>query len=120
MNELSSEMQVGISIVKARLEAEPEIPDIHERAKKAFELARSEDNTWFTTSDDEMFRIGCGALMLVSDEETQELVRKELLVLQSLSAATQGIPVDMGLAMEGLDPDKMIGLLKIYKDVMGD
>lgn len=93
-----------------KLEAEATIAD---KARLCFELSFTESCGWLLSNDDKRFRAGCAALLLLSDEESQEKINKELLVIQSLGAAMSGIQIKMDDALANLNP---IGLLGLYNN----
>jgi hypothetical protein len=107
---------LGANLVGKKLQEFKNL-DKKELARKAFELACSEDNSWFTTSEDVLFRIGCGGLLLVFEEDDKANLEQELNSLKAISAATSGIPVDIGAALDGMNPDDMLGVLGIFKEV---
>ena len=88
-------------------------------AKRAAELVRKDENSWLLGTDDQRFRAMCGAVGLYYHERDPEVfarIDRELSLLQGLSAATSGIPVDFD-ALIG-DPENApepIGLMGIYK-----
>lgn len=91
--------------------------DKKELARKSFELACDENYTWFITDQDALFKIGCGALLLVLSEEDKCLLKHEIESLNALSAAMSGVPVDMGAVLESTKPEDFIGVLGIFKEI---
>lgn len=79
---------------------------------------RATKNHWMLTDEDGRFRAAVGAVLLLSDEETQERIKKELTILRTLAAATNGVPVDFG----GLHIEKgeAIGLIGIWNEVKAE
>ena len=110
-------LMIPITALKSKLERDyPDFAEkaIEERAKLAMKHAHDEGVCFMTPSDDQKFRAACGALLLMSSEEEQGRITVELRMLQGLSAATQGLPIDFG----ALIPDgfSAIGLMGIYNE----
>lgn len=78
---------------------------------------RATKDHWMLTDEDGRFRAAVGAAMLLSDEETQGRIKRELTVLKTLSAAMNGVPVDFS-AMS--DIEEPIGLIKIWNEVKAE
>jgi hypothetical protein len=73
-------------------------------------------NHWLVTWEDQRFRAAVGAVMLLCTPEEKNTLEKEMKLLQGLSVATSGIPVDLtSLIEEDFVP---IGALGIWKEVM--
>lgn len=79
---------------------------------------RATKDHWLLTDEDGRFRAAIGGVLLISDEETQERIKKELLILRTLSAAIEGIPVNMGALQ--LEPGDAIGLMKLWKEIKAE
>lgn len=114
-------LRIGVAIVKAVVE--PQVltngeMTLEDRAKACFRSALAESSSWFTASDEEKFRIGCGALLLLSDGEERERVENTLRCLQALSAAMNGVPVDFASMFQG-GPDDVVPLLPWFNEVRG-
>lgn len=62
--------------------------------------------------DDLMFRTAIGAVMVEASEDEQDLIRRSLLPLKAIAAATNGIPVDFASTLS----DDLISLMKLWKD----
>ncbi len=89
-------------------------------ARIAFASCLKEASSWMLRNDDQKFRAGCGGMLLYyrDDDEVRERIEYELRMLQSLSAATSGVPVDFATVLrEDLEP---IGLLKIFREAKGE
>jgi len=88
-----------------------------ELAKKAFELVHDDNNVWYSTSEEDLFKIGLGALLLNLDGEDKHKLEQEIKLLRALTAATSGIPVDLGAVFDSINPDDLIGVLGIFREV---
>ena len=98
---MSHEIMLGVQICNARWKQDPPNEGtVEEVAKQAFRLVR--DETWFTTHEDTIFRIGCGVLLMhYRGTPIRDQLENSIKVLQCLSAAASGIPVDWEALLEG-------------------
>ena len=114
-------LAVGITIVKTsaskRLD-KMEAPTLEDKARVCFEEALSEDCTWFSTSEDDKFRIGCLALLILSEGTDKERIENTLRALQALGAAQRGVPVNFSALPD--DPEEVVPLLPWFRSVLGD
>ena len=121
MQGVSQAVQIGVVLVKGavarRLETDPDA-DLERKARICFEEALSEGCTWFTASEEEKFRIGVGALLVLTKGEDRARVEKTLLALQTISAAQAGIPVDMSAAIPE-DSDECAPLMPWFHEAKG-
>lgn len=90
---------------------------LEELARECFRLADTDDCASMCGTDDEQFRGGCGALLLLTEGEDQARVKTELKMLQALSAAMRGVPVDMAAAIQ--DGFEALGLLGLFREQKG-
>lgn len=105
---------LSANAVYSRLKELPKDSSVDDVMKVAFTAARSDDCAWLLTSDDGKFRAGAGALLLFykKDDEMMQRIQHELTLLRTLTAATQGVPVNFG----ALDDDiKPLGMLKVFR-----
>lgn len=108
---------MGVSICWAAFKEDRPGEDtpIEEVAKRVFRMTRDDSYTWFTTSDDMQFRIGCGVLLMhYKDTPTFTLLQNTLSALKALSAMMSGVPVDLGAVMD--EEMETLSLLPWYKE----
>ena len=111
------EVQMGTSICWAVFKEDlpGEDTPVEEVAKRAFRMARDDSYTWFTTSDDVQFRIGCGVLLMhYKDSEVRVQIENTLRALKALSAMMSGVPVDLGAVLN--EETETLPLLPWYKE----
>lgn len=82
---------------------------IEDRLTAAMEQAR---NHWLVVDENEQFQAAIGAVLNTSTEEEQEKINAELNVLNALSVATTGVPVDFKAIEMSENP---IGIIKLWK-----
>lgn len=71
---------------------------------------------WVLTDEDGRFRAAVGAALLLSDDDDQERITKEMAQLRTLSAVMSGVPINF----EGIETiEKPIGLMKMWHDAKG-
>lgn len=106
---------ITASIIEGLLRSDgigPSTP-IAERAKRCFREAYS-DSGFLIFREDDKFRAGIGALILLSEGEERERIEQEIRMLRGLNAAIEGLPIDMA----ALVPDGFtaIGLMQLFRD----
>ena len=70
------EVELGASLVATHAKKMPEDANLEALGHECFRLALDENNTWFTYDDDERFKIGLGALLVVlTDRKMDEDLR---------------------------------------------
>lgn len=113
-------LSLGIHIVASRIQRDhsPEelgSMELERLARQCFRSACAD--TWWTVTDDERFRIGCGALLVVLKDRAGDRFKVESSVraLRALSAAFSGVPVRLDVALPD-DPDDVVPLLVWYRD----
>ncbi len=118
MAAISAGVRIGITLALEVLRVLPEDTPLDEIVTAAMKAARRQDVCFMAPTDDEKFRIGCGALLLhfKDDRAMVERIEQELEVLRMLGAAQQGIPVDF-TAMHRLD--EPLGLLGAFRAASG-
>ena len=106
-----SNIQVAIAMIEAENRNELKAATTAEdKLRAAFKGAR---NHWMFTDEDEQMRGAIGAALHHMKPEERVRVEAELRALQSLSAATRGIPVNF----EAIEiPENPIGILKMWAD----
>ena len=118
MQGVSQAVQIGVVLVKGavarRLETDPDA-DLERKARICFEEALSEGCTWFTASEEEKFRIGVGALLVLTKGDDRIRVEKTLRALQAFSAAQAGIPVNMS-AVLGPEEGEFVPLMPWFHE----
>ena len=90
---------------------------LKERLKFAMGKAKGH---WCVVDEDDQFRSAVGAVMADATQEERDLLGMELDVLKALSAASSGVPVDMGAVLNGFDTDKAIGLSGLWREVTNE
>ena len=103
-----------IAMTEAKIAAEGE-ESLTGRLKAAM---RATKNHWMLTNEDGRFRAAVGAVLLLSDEETQERIKKELTVLKTLSAAVDGVPVNFEAVL--IKEEEVIGLIGMWNEVKAE
>ncbi len=86
-----------------------------EKVLEAAFVGSFDDNcTWMVGDDDLRFRCGIGALLIFykDDGEMTDRIKHELLLIQALSAAMRGVPVDFAAMPE--DGPGFVGMRKYY------
>lgn len=101
---------VMVAITELRTVAKEE-GTVKERLLATMKEARSH---WLVTNDEEQFKAAVGAVIMESDHETQERIRAEMRVLNTVGAAAAGIPVDWEAFVEDV-PSDPIGLLALWQ-----
>ena len=82
-------------------------------------MTRDDSYTWFTTSDDVQFRIGCGLLLIhYKDTDTFYALQHTLDALKALSAMMSGVPVDLSQVVD--EEKEMLPLVPWYKETAAD
>jgi len=111
-------LMIPITALKNELERIPDFAakPIEERAKLAMKHVHSNNVCFMTPSDDQKFRSACGALILLSSEPEQARINRELRMLQTLSAAMSGVPVDFSSMCDDEDAEPPLGLMGIYRE----
>jgi hypothetical protein len=118
---LTNEIILGCSIVKSSILSMEEQPqELEDLAKACFAGAMDENCNWYAHTDDERFRIGVGAMILVLQDRDDEVsvakVERTMKGLSSVSALMAGIPVDLSQ----LDVDDVVPLLQWFKESQAD
>lgn len=80
---------------------------------------------WMVLDEETQFLGAIGGVLLLADErgdeELRDRITRELAFLRSLSAATRGVPVDMGRAIDDVgNVDDMFGLRKMWDEVKAE
>jgi hypothetical protein len=114
MANLRNSVLVAIQETKMNIQNMADKP-VENRLKKAMETMQ---NHWLVTNKDEQFQAAVGAVLVTATDDEKERINAELRTLKALNAAMNGIPVDMGRAIEGLEGNEPIGLTKIWKEVL--
>jgi hypothetical protein len=110
-------LQVGAMLVQSRAKdviGDREV-ELEERARICFEACLDEGVDWFSTTEDQRFRIGVAALHLLSNEEEKARIETTLRGLRALSAAMSGVPVNFGALTD--DPEKLVPLMPWFREV---
>jgi hypothetical protein len=110
---------LSVSIVKSAVERELDrehMPDVRELALMCFAESRRQRSAWLLSTDDERFRVGLNVLYLFVDDDTKRRIESEVGVLKALNAAASGVPIDFETVFEGVDPDNVIGLQKLFEE----
>jgi len=112
-----SELKRTVEYRLTELGSKPPLPEL---ARICFTEAQNDRVfMWSPQTEDERFRLACGALLLLIEGEDRDRVARELRALQAISAAMSGIPVDFESVFAGMDKGEAeapIGLLKIFRD----
>lgn len=87
---------------------------LEERIKLAMNEVKNED--WLIRTEDDMFKVAVGAILLEATDEERELINQEIKFLKALSAASDGVDVNFGSLFNDIDPSKSIGLLKYWRE----
>jgi len=111
---ISNSMKIAISEIADQLDKSVTIEN---RLKQAMKLAL---NHWLGGNEDEQFRSAVGAVLLTASEEEKTLISREMAFLRSLSAAVTGVPVDWETLLPGEQDQKVIDLLRLWKEVKNE
>ncbi len=104
-------MLIDINILERQLSKEGSLED---RIKEAMKLVKSRrSGLMFAVTFDQQFRTAIGGVILHASEEERARITLEMRVLGSLSAAIEGLPIDLSQIPE---PEKPIGLLKLWHE----
>jgi len=95
-----------IAITELKLIAEEE-PDYAQRVEKVMAAAVQH---WMVTDEQEQFRAACGALLLTSPDQADE-IKSQLRSLNALGAMLSGVPLDLEALAE---QNKGIPLPTVY------
>lgn len=109
--------QIPNSVIVAIQEIEHEVKK-GETTEDKFRLAcKAVVNHWLVIDEESRFKTAVGALILLSDEETREVITEEMKSLSIISAIMTGVPVDLDRVVI---PKKTIGLVKIWQEVKAE
>ena len=111
----SNELGIGVALLK---EYVPATGTLKERLLAAMRAARKDDVLWFLydNTGDDAFRCAVGAVMVGASAEEREQITAELRALRAISAATQGVPVDMAAVLDGMKPESALGLMGLWQE----
>ena len=125
---LPAELTMGVSIMRndvedalERLEIDPAkcTPDVIYR-----EACKVAVNHWLISSEEMRLRCAIGVLLVTlvkhKRHEDKARVDRELLAVNALSAATQGVPVDFSRVIDEDDANDWVGLVRIWQEVRRD
>ena len=92
----------------------PRTGTLEEKLSKTMVLVREHraNLMGWHNSDDELFRISVGAVMLSVSEEDKDLLVRSMAPLHALSAAISGVPVDFS----AINPEGIVPLLKLWHE----
>jgi hypothetical protein len=109
------ELQIAAMPIRDRIPKDQSLPD---RLRFAMRYVRENERDvfWMTgnPSDDFKFRTAIAAVMLAGSDEDQRQISESMRPLKALSAAMDGVPVDMEAVLLGADD--MIPLLKLWHE----
>jgi hypothetical protein len=105
---IPNSMKIAILEVKDKLDLKA---PIEESIKKAMKLMKDH---WLICSNEQQFRCAVGAVMLTYPDARPDL-EAEIKVLQALSAASAGVPIDLESTFD--HEGKVYNLLAIWHEV---
>lgn len=110
-----------VSLIGTSIAGDPSLiptASLEDRLRATMTIAKDH---WLTDNEQARFKGAIAAVMLRASPEEKERISNELRVLGvlgGLSAATEGLPIDMG-ALISSDGPEPIGLLRIWHEVKG-
>lgn len=114
MSTQEASITISANVIKQDLEGKTDLEDI---ITTAMDSALKERCTWMIGDEGGKFKAAVCAIYLVVDDDKKEIIKREMDMLKSLSAAMSGVPVNFGALFdrdEG-EIDEMIGLMKHWR-----
>ena len=109
----TSLLSIGVQVLGRHV---PKEGTVEEKLREAM---RHVDEIWFTIEDDLLFRCAVGAVLVEvgADSEDGKRITDELKFLRYMAA---GAGESMGAWIQSHDPESVIGLMKIWKEVRAE
>ena len=111
---------ITAAIIRSHLESREDWAElsVQDKARECFKQAIDSGIGWMLDgSDDQKFRAGVGGLMLL-EPGLRPQIGREMAALHTLTAAMSGVPVNWE-AMDDFEDEDPIGLLALYKEIVG-
>lgn len=107
--EIPNTVMIAITELKGVAGTEP---DYAKRVEKVMAAAAKH---WMVTNEEEQFKAACGALLLTSPDQKDE-IESQLRALRNLSALVSGVPVDLDAMMadSASAPPVTVGLREAF------
>lgn len=111
---------IGAQVVERALREMPAGSTLEETCETAMRECRKDTACWLCSTDDMIFKVAVGGLLLFyrNDYDAKARIEYELRLLGSFSAAQSGVPVDFGAFMSD-DAPKPLGLLRMFHAAKG-
>ena len=77
---------------------------------------KASQSHWMVTDENLQLLGAVAAVMAICGEDDKARLTQELRVLQGLSAAASGIPIDLTALLEGMNPEKVIGIQALWHE----